>query len=80
LKFDSSINQKQIKMELQNLKISEKEIRNLSVKQIDELISQLEDGAHSLLWFQSDKKKFFDLRNIIGLLIDIRCEKMGIVL
>ena len=67
-------------MQLQNLTISEKEIRNLSVSQIDNLISQLEDGAHSLLFFQSDKKKFFHLRNIIGLLIDIRCEKMGIVL
>ena len=67
-------------MQLQNLTISEKEIRNLSVSQIDNLISQLEDGAHSLLFFQSDKKKFFYLRNIIGLLIDIRCEKMGIVL
>jgi hypothetical protein len=63
-------------MNIQN----KQEVYKLSVKEIDNLISQLEEGCQSLLFFQEDKKKVYSLSAIIGFLIDVRCEKMGIVL
>jgi hypothetical protein len=60
--------------------INKKDILKLSVAEIDTLIAQLEEAAHSLLFFQDDKKKFFNLRNMIGYLIDVRCKKAGIVI
>jgi hypothetical protein len=63
-------------MNIQN----KQDIYKLSVQEIDNLISQLEQGYKSLLFFQDDKKKVYSLSAIIGFLIDVRCEKMGIVL
>jgi hypothetical protein len=63
-------------MNLQN----KQDIYKLSVKEIDNLIAQLEKGYTSLLFFQDNKKKVYSLSAIIGFLIDVRCEKMGIVL
>ena len=63
-------------MNLQN----KQDIYKLSVKEIDNLIAQLEKGYTSLLFFQNDKKKVYSLSAIIGFLIDVRCEKMGIIL
>jgi hypothetical protein len=63
-------------MNLQN----KQDIYKLSVQEIDTLIAQLEKGYKSLLFFQDDKKKVYSLSAIIGFLIDVRCEKMGIVL
>jgi hypothetical protein len=63
-------------MNIQN----KQDIYKLSVKEIDSLISQLEEGYKSLLFFQDDKKKVYRLSAIIGFLIDVRCEKMGIIL
>jgi hypothetical protein len=63
-------------MNIQN----KQDIYKLSVQEIDNLIAQLEQGYKSLLFFQDDKKKVYSLSAIIGFLIDVRCEKMGIVL
>jgi len=63
-------------MNIQN----KQDIYKLSVQEIDNLISQLEEGYKSLLFFQDDKKKVYSLSAIIGFLIDVRCEKMGIAL
>jgi hypothetical protein len=63
-------------MNLQN----KQDIYKLSVKEIDNLIAQLEKGYTSLLFFQDNKKKVYSLSAIIGFLIDVRCEKMGIIL
>jgi hypothetical protein len=60
------------------MNLTKQEFQKLSVVDIDNLINQLEEGADSLLWFQSDKRKYYNLQNIIGLLIDLRCEKIGI--
>ena len=60
--------------------INKKEILKLSVAEIDNLITQLEEGARSLLFFQDDKNKFYQLNDIIGYLIDVRCNKLGIKL
>jgi hypothetical protein len=59
---------------------NKQDIYKLSVQEIDNLISQLEQGCKSLLFFQDDKKKVYSLSAIIGFLIDVRCEKMGIIL
>ena len=61
-------------------KQKKQEIYKLSVQEIDNLIAQLEKGYTSLLFFQNDKKKVYSLSAIIGFLIDVRCEKMGIAL
>ena len=58
--------------------INKKDILKLSVSEIDTLISQLEEGCQSLLFFQDDKNKFYTLNCIIGYLIDVRCNKLGI--
>jgi hypothetical protein len=55
-------------------------VKQLSVKQIDELISQLEEGCDFLLHELQDLPKTKKLSNIIGYLIDLRCEKLGIKL
>ena len=55
-------------------------VKQLSVKQIDELISQLEEGCDFLLHKLQDLPKTNKLSNIIGYLIDLRCEKLGIKL
>lgn len=60
------------------MNLTKQELQKLSVVDIDNLINQLEEGADSLLWFQSDKSKYYNLQKIIGLLIDLRCEKIGI--
>jgi len=53
-------------------------LSQLSVNQIDELISKLEEGYDFLLHELIDIKKCYKLNDIIGILIDLRCEKMGI--
>jgi hypothetical protein len=58
--------------------INKKDILKLSVQEIDTLISQLENGCQSLLFFQDDKTKFHNLSSLIGYLIDVRCNKLGI--
>jgi hypothetical protein len=60
--------------------INKKDILKLSVAEIDTLIEQLEEGCQSLLLFQDDKKKVYNLSSIIGYLIDVRCNKLGIKL
>ena len=55
-------------------------VKQLSVKQIDELISQLEVGCDFLLHELQDLPKTKKLSSIIGYLIDLRCEKLGIKL
>jgi hypothetical protein len=55
-------------------------VKQLTVKQIDELISQLEYGCIFLLHELHDLPKTKKLSNIIGYLIDLRCEKLGIKL
>jgi hypothetical protein len=63
-------------MNLQN----KQDIYKLSVQEIDNLIAQLEKGYTSLLFFQDNKRKVYSLSAIIGFLIDVRCEKMGIAI
>ena len=53
-------------------------VKQLTVKQIDELIDQLEEGCDFLLHELQDIPKTKKLSNIIGFLIDLRCEKLGI--
>jgi hypothetical protein len=57
-----------------------KSVHKLSVIEIDQLISQLEEGSNFILHELKDFKKYDKLSEIIGFLIDVRCEKMGIKL
>jgi hypothetical protein len=57
-----------------------KSVHKLSVIEIDQLISQLEEGNSFILHELKDFKKYHKLSEIIGFLIDVRCEKMGIKL
>ena len=64
---------KQSKMNL----ITKKSVYQLTVKEIDELINQLEEGVECLLFDIHDINKTLKLQDIIGFLIDVRCEKLG---
>ena len=58
--------------------ITKKSVYQLTVKEIDELINQLELGIQCLLFDIHDINKALKVQDIIGLLIDIRCQKLGI--
>jgi hypothetical protein len=58
--------------------ITKKSVYQLTVKEIDELINQLEQGVQCLLFDIHDINKTLKLQDIIGFLIDVRCEKLGI--
>ena len=58
--------------------ITKKSVYQLTVKEIDELINQLEQGVQCLLFDINDINKTLKLQDIIGFLIDVRCEKLGI--
>jgi len=57
-----------------------KSLEQLSVDQIDLLISQLEEGCDFLLKDIVDIKKYHGLSKIIEVLIDLRCKKLNIIL
>jgi hypothetical protein len=60
--------------------ITKKSVYQLTVNEIDELISQLEEGIDFILHDLNDMPKYFKLSQVIGFLIDVRCEKLGIKL
>lgn len=64
---------------MQQLLITSKDIKNYTVKQIDEAIEAL--TSYSNFYVQNnDIKKLTKVVELQGILIDARCEKLGIVL
>lgn len=55
---------------------SKKELTQMTIEQIDEILNQSEVDVALVL--NKDLKKLQMWNNICGLLIDIRCEKLGI--
>jgi predicted component of type VI protein secretion system len=78
LKFDKSIKQKQIKM--QNLMFSKKsELADYTVEQIDLAIESLNDYQNHYVQ-TNQMEKLIKVVELQGMLIDVRCEKLGIVI
>ena len=64
---------------MQNLLITSKDIKSYTVKQIDEAIDALD--SYSRFYVQNnDIKKLTKVLQLQEILIDTRCEKLGIVI
>lgn len=57
---------------------SKQELKNLTIEQIDEILNNTEVDV--VLVQNKDTKKLIKWNELCGLLIDIRCEKLGIKL